>query len=384
MDILAHNTPAFVTELKTPEDIGDVLLTGATGFLGIHVLKYLLDRTRKTVYCLLRPGQDTAEKRLQNMLMYYFDGPMWEMFGSRIKCIEGDITEPESLTGLAACDFKTVINCAACLKESHKILEAVNWHGVENLISFCREHQKRLVQVSTVSIAGTAEPGKVPEGKLLNETDHNFGQKLEDKYVYTKFKAEEAILKAIEQDGLDAKIIRAGNLTSRYIDGEFQVNFVRSTFMQGLRAYAALGKVPVSVLDQTVEFSPVDRTAEAVVLLAATPKDFTVFHATNGHRVETGDVIDALFQAGVQIKIVDEAEFQDTFREAYADKERRRIVAPLIAFQKGQGGESYVGHSNAFTTKALYRLRFKWPIINEAYLINAFRALEGLDFFRAE
>ena len=80
-NVLAHNTSAYVTEIDDPEEIGDVLLTGATGFLGIHVLKYLLDHTKKMVYCLILPGNDTAEKQLQNMLMYYFDDPFWELFG---------------------------------------------------------------------------------------------------------------------------------------------------------------------------------------------------------------------------------------------------------------------------------------------------------------
>ena len=71
--ILSHNSSEYVNEIKEPEDIGNVILFGSTGFLGIHVLKYLLDHTFKDIYCVIRPGADTAEKRLQNMLMYYFD-----------------------------------------------------------------------------------------------------------------------------------------------------------------------------------------------------------------------------------------------------------------------------------------------------------------------
>ena len=62
-NVLAHNTSAYVTEIDDPEEIGDVLLTGATGFLGIHVLKYLLDHTKKMVYCLILPGKERICKK---------------------------------------------------------------------------------------------------------------------------------------------------------------------------------------------------------------------------------------------------------------------------------------------------------------------------------
>ena len=116
--ILSHNSSEYVNEIKEPEDIGNVILFGSTGFLGIHVLKYLLDHTFKDIYCVIRPGADTAEKRLQNMLMYYFDAPMWELFGSRIRCISGDITDPESLKALQWNECKTVFNCGNVLSMS--------------------------------------------------------------------------------------------------------------------------------------------------------------------------------------------------------------------------------------------------------------------------
>ena len=385
-NVLSHNVPEFVHEIGEPVETGDILITGATGFLGVHVLKYLLDHTMKMIYCLINEDSDTAEQPLQNMLMYYFDGPMWEMFGSRIRCIKGDLMDAASIDALAAYDFKTVINCASCQKEAYKVMEAVNQKGVENLVSFCVKNSRRLVHVSTVGVAGTDGKGKLPAGKVMAENELSFGQVLADKYYETKFKAEEAVIGAIEKDGLDGKVIRVGNMTGRYSDGEYRINFVRNSFMQSLRAYTTLGKVPVSMLDMPVEFSPIDCTAEAVALLTATDSKFTVFHATNGHMVQMGDVIDSLFRVGIAISIVDDPEFEEAYKAAYANKEKRRIVAPVAPEKSKEGflAGGYIGHSNTFTTKALYRMKFKWPIINEEYMANAFRALKELDFFRGE
>lgn len=384
---LSHNISESITD-DTAENIvdtGDILLTGATGFLGIHVLKCLLDTTDKKVYCLLRANSDTAENRLKNMLMYYFDDPMPKLFGSRIEVIKGDITDRELILSLDSFDFGTVINCAACVKHfvQDDTLDRINWHGVENLIDLCLKAKRRLVQVSTVSIAGTGTVAQFGVDKKIYENELYFGQNLDNKYANTKFKAEQVLLKAVEDDGLDGMIVRVGNLMSRYSDGEFQINFVTNNFMRSMRAYARLGMIPVSALDKPVEFSPIDCTAQAVVTLSATERKYTVFHATNGHRVQMGDVIEAMNRIGVPVKAVSMKEFSEKFNAAMSDEKMNEILSPLISY-KGSQDEAvhyWIGHDNGFTTKMLYHLGFKWPIINEDYLANAFAALEGFGFF---
>ncbi|MBQ9679343.1 MAG: amino acid adenylation domain-containing protein [Ruminococcus sp.] len=381
---LAHNVNAYVDEIHG-EEIGDILLTGATGFLGAHVLRHLIGHTDKKIYCLLRGGSDTPDNKLKNILMYYFETPYEEFFGDRIITVSGDITDRDGVMKLADIGFGCVINCAACVKHfvQDDSLERINWHGVENLIDLCVETGRRLVQVSTVSVAGTSVNGAFSVDRKIRENELFFGQNLDNKYVYTKFKAEESLLRAIEERGLDGKIVRVGNLMSRYSDGLFQINSVTNGFMRSLRAYAALGVISVSALDELVEFSPIDCTASAVVTLASANSDFTVFHATNGHRVQMGDVIEAMNQSGIRIDIVSASEFGRAFNNALNDEKLSEAVSPLISYQASDQNtvEFFIDYDNAFTTKALYRLGFKWPIINEDYLKNVFDSLDSLAFF---
>ncbi len=379
---LAHNVSQYVDEIRKV-DTGDILLTGSTGFLGAHVLRYLIDNTDKKIYCLLR-GSD-RDDRLRSILMYYFETPYEELFGSRIFTVSGDITDREGVMKLAKINFGTVFNCAACVKHFVKddSLDRINWHGVENLIDLCVESDRRLVQVSTVSVAGTSVNGAFSVDKRIRENELFFGQNLDNKYVYTKFKAEEVLLKAVEERGLDGRIVRVGNLMSRYSDGLFQINSVTNSFMRSLRAYAALGMVSVSALDEMVEFSPIDCTAAAVVTLGGADSGFTVFHATNGHRVQMGDIIEAMNQTGIPVKIVSEKEFTEVFNKALADEKLSEYISPLISYQASDMNtiEFFIDYDNTFTTKALYRLGFKWPIINEKYLENVFESLSALAFF---
>ena len=53
--------------------IGNVLLTGSTGYLGIHILRELIDSDVENIYCLVRgKTQAAAESRLRSLLYYYF------------------------------------------------------------------------------------------------------------------------------------------------------------------------------------------------------------------------------------------------------------------------------------------------------------------------
>ena len=381
---LAYNVVENVEEISS-EDYGNILLTGATGFLGIHVLKKLLDMTDKTVFCLLRKDSLPPEAKLANMLMYYFENSMGNYFGSRIRVIEGDITDRKKILSLAKYDFDTVINCASYIdkEDQDEMLEKVNIGGLQNLIELCVSTERRLVQISTVSIAGTSINNSIPAAKKLHENELFFGQCIESKFIETKLRAEQAVLRAIARQGLNARIIRTGNLMSRIEDGQFHISSITNSFISSLRAYASIGKISVSVLDELVELSPIDCTAEAIITLAGACRDFTVFHATNDHRVQMGDIIRAMNMAGVYIETVSDEEYDEAYRDLLADVHMNGLVSSSISCfpSDDSPNEFYIGHDNTFTSKALYRLGFKWPIINEDYLSELFEALENLGYF---
>ncbi len=383
---LTYNTMAYVREI-TSKPLGDVLLTGATGFLGIHMLRELIENGNGKITCLIRKGSSvTAQKRLESMLVYYFGTNFSEAFESgRLKAVDGDITDRELVLSQDGISFNTVINCAACVKHFAKddILERVNVKGVENLIALCEKTGSRLIQISTVSVAGENVDHALPDTKHMYENMLYFGQDLSNQYVRSKFDAEKIILSHIAAGKLHAKIIRVGNLMSRDSDGEFQVNSITSGFMRNLKGYAAIGAYPVSEMGRPVEFSPIDLVAKAVRLLSGTPDKFTVFHAVNGHWIEMGDVIAAMNSAGVPVDAVDETEFSKRMSEAMQDEKKNMLVSGLISYLSSDADtvRSFVPEDHTFTKNALYRLGYRWPLTDERYLTGAIEALISMAFF---
>lgn len=74
-DIL-NSSMLVPNEIKNNE-IGNVLLTGATGYLGIHILDELLKNENNTIYLLVRKEKGmTVEQKVLNKLHYYLKTSM--------------------------------------------------------------------------------------------------------------------------------------------------------------------------------------------------------------------------------------------------------------------------------------------------------------------
>ncbi|MCR5605046.1 MAG: amino acid adenylation domain-containing protein [Lachnospiraceae bacterium] len=383
---LQHNTMKYIDEICSVP-LGNILLTGATGFLGIHVLKELLESDCGKITCFVRRGNsETAQKRLESMLVYYFEDNYRNAFASgKLKAIDGDLTDRELVLSQSGVSFDVVINCAACVKHfaNDDILTRVNVKGVENLIALCEKTGSRLIQISTVSVAGENVNYKLPDSLILRENMLYFGQDLSNQYVRSKFDAEKAILSAISAGKLRGKIVRVGNLMSRDSDGEFQVNSITNGFMRNLKGYAAIGAFPVSMMARPVEFSPIDKVAQAVCLLAGTPDTFTVFHAVNGHSIEMGDVVVAMNTAGIPVDVVSDAEIKGRMAVAMQDESRSMLVSGLISYLSSDADivRTYVGEDHTFSKNALYHLGYHWPLTDKKYLMSAIEALKSMDFF---
>ncbi len=108
-------------------DARHVLLTGATGFLGAHLLRTLLDETEATVHCLVRPGATEAMERVRRNLAAY---ELWsDADAARVRVVHGDLRRPR--LGLDAHELHELAG------EIDAIVHAaadVNWvHGYESL-----------------------------------------------------------------------------------------------------------------------------------------------------------------------------------------------------------------------------------------------------------
>ncbi len=362
------------------EPLGDVLLTGATGYLGIHILRDLIDSDARNIYCLVR-GKDmeAAAGRLRTLLFYYFSDAFKDLLGKRLHIILGDVTSDFS-EGLKV---DTVFNCAAIVKHFSEgtEIEDVNIGGAQRCVDYCLSTGAKLVHVSTASTRGLWA-GEI-KSDIFTEQRLYMGQFLGNKYIYSKFLAERLILDAVANKGLKAKIMRVGNLAARSTDGEFQANFQTNSFMGRIKVYNMLGCCPHSMRNMQVEFSPINEVAHAIVLLSSTPKECTVFHPYNIHGQFMGDVLTGLTTVGDGVRFVEQDEFAEAMERAKEDPQKAKQMSSLLAYQDMAHGQKTadVKRENNYTTQVLYRLGFDWSPTSWDYVERMLTAIGTLGFF---
>ncbi|MGX8703550.1 MAG: AMP-binding protein, partial [bacterium] len=386
--LLANNT---VDSFRAGDlgDLGNILVTGATGYMGAHLVAAFLEQEKGKVYCLVRKGRyASAAERLKYLLFYYFGPRYIKEIEERLEVFDGDVTRYDSFAKLEHLPIQTVFNCAANVKHFSQgtDIEDINVGGVENCIRFCEKVGAALVHFSTTSVCGTTEDLAKLEKPVLDEQSLFFGQDLDNKYTSSKLMGERKVLEAVAERGLRGKVIRVGTLAARESDGEFQINFLTNSFAGRLRSYAMLGVFPYELFENTICMGPIDMSCRAFLLLAKTPAACCLFNAINNHTMPLGDIIRRMINSGMEIRFVEQEEFKAALEEAERDPEKAAILASMTAYMGLSHGKAmvHVPVSSHYTTQILARLGFFWNASQDRYVDAFINVLSGFDFFDKE
>ena len=366
-------------------ELGNVLLTGATGFLGIHVLYEFIKNESGTIYCMFRKGKfDSCEDRLIDLMNYYFDEDFSDLIGSRIILSEGDITNLDDFKKLEDCPIDTIINCAAIVKHytADDYIFKVNVDGVINGLKFAESRNNvKYVQISTISVLSSfSENEEAYPDMTYNERTLYYEQDLTNKYLGSKFLAERMVLEAATR-GLTVKIVRVGNLMSRHDDGVFQKNYETNAFLNNIKVFKNIQAITPLMSKEETDMSQIDYVAKSVLELSKTPEKCRIFHSMNNHYISNGDIIDVLNDYGYNIREVNNEEFNEIYDKNMNDNIQGLITAEISVedYEEGDSFEDLVEIEQ--TTEILHLLGFYWPKPDKDYLKRLIDYLNKFNYF---
>jgi thioester reductase-like protein/short-subunit dehydrogenase involved in D-alanine esterification of teichoic acids len=265
-------------------------VTGATGFIGRHLVERLLDR-EGDIYVLVREG---SEDKLERLLAAAGDK------ADRIKPVKGDISEPS--LGLSDEDkaalqdiehffhLAAIYDMTASDEERNRRLNVL---GTQNAVDLANElGAKHLHYASSIAVAGEHDD-------IFTEDDFDVGQKLTHPYHQTKFEAEKLVRQQakvpwrVYRPAIVVGDSRTGEMDK--IDGPYYFFKAIQKVRHTLPEWFPLVGLEVG----RTNIVPVDYVAAAMDHIAHQDGlDGRAFHLVNPKMQKVGDVMNTFASAG--------------------------------------------------------------------------------------
>ncbi|TYP75461.1 amino acid adenylation domain-containing protein [Paenibacillus methanolicus] len=363
--------PRSVLAAPVPENI---LLTGATGYLGSHLLYDLLTGSDTTIIALVRGAtHQAATERLNDVMTMYF-GPsvLWLMNG-RVHVVESDLEQPG--LGLSPVEMRllprqidAIIHAAADVRhfgDARKFERTNVASTVELLKLLDAPHRIHFHYVSTISVPESlAQSGQweqvAAENKLAREL------RVDNVYSSSKLEAEKLVMAAGER-GLPVTIHRPGNLTCHSGTGRFQRNIESNAFYQLIKAMLLLGKAPMA--DWHVDFTPIDFASSAIARLALMPEtEGQVFHIVNPHQILYADLVQMIRDCGYPVELMSMQAYTEWLLDASMPKDPEGLRIAMSQLGGDGAQDSPLVYDCANASAFLEETAIACPRIDQAFI----------------
>lgn len=305
-------------ELRAPGPVKSplgraVLLTGATGFLGVYLLDALIRDGVERVHCVVRaPNASMAELRLRAHAAAY--GFAYEDWGARVAVTVGDLAEArfgldQGAWETLACEVDAIVHNGANVNFLFEYPELRRENVVstrEALALACEQRAKAMHYVSTWAVFGARRYA----GAVIDE-----GTSAEEPpiggYAQSKYASERMLLAARER-GVTANIYRPTLVGWDDATGRYNP---REAFVRLVSTCVATRCAPDA--DFVLPITPVRYVADRIVAVAAERGAVNgTFHPTTESPVGFRQVVAMLRAAGHTIEEVS----WETFRARAAQQ----------------------------------------------------------------
>ncbi|TBL76113.1 non-ribosomal peptide synthetase [Paenibacillus thalictri] len=360
----------------------EVLLTGGTGYIGMHILHELLQETDCRLHLLVRASsKEAAAGIIGELWAFYFETPFASV-QERVRFYAGDMTLER--LGLSEDVYGELEDCIDCIIHSAaytkhygfaRDFERSNVTGTVNMIRLAAEGRaKHLYYLSTLSVALGTTPER--SGHIFSEYTVADGRASDNYYVQSKLEAEKRIW-AHHQEGHGATIIRLGNIVFHSETGKFQRNIEDNAFYRLIRGLIHLRRMP-DLPARSLDFSFVDCASRAVARIVAAGVPDAVIHVAHPHPISYRRLARLLNEAAqlegdIQLQAVQEILREIAAASAGQVKSASQHSQGLEQVRLELEGETSSQSSPLLlcSTKSmllLRRLNVEWPLVQREHI----------------
>jgi thioester reductase-like protein len=361
-----------------------ILLTGATGFLGAHLLDDLSRLTSATIYCLVRaddPGE--ARRRLEENLLSLTGSPLP---AGRVVPVRGDLAKP--CLGLTPSAFECLASEIDCIVHNGAMLnhlapyERLRAANVISTIDLLRlagsKRPKWMYYVSSMIAAADCDA----EGSLLEQLPVGDASQINGGYAQTKW-VSERLLRDAAARGFGVTVYRPGIIGGRRDTGAWSV--AHDHLLLLLKGCQQMACAPDS--PNKVDLTPVDFVSEAIVRLALTGPSHPVVHLCNPQPLTWPTLVEWMNELGYPLRLVP----FDVWQSQLASIDETNALFPLLSMYLE---ESVIGQrqmliaklsnvTREFTAPMLAGVNLAYPTIDKELWQKYVRYCRDCGFFPA-
>lgn len=358
----------------------NILITGASGFLGAFLTHEILQQNQKKVYCVIRAdsAQNAAERLRQNLSKR---GLWWGGMDSRIEAIPGDLGKPR--LGLDDRTFQRLTNEVDTILHNgalvdfvrpYLLLKPANVDGTVEILRLAASGRPKPVHfVSTLSVFPPVKHGEQRIEREDSELDF-LPERLHGGYAQSKWVGERLCFQARDR-GLPVNIYRPGVVLGPSGTGN-AVDF----FHMLVKGCIQLGLAPH--LEVHFNLTPADYVAPAIVdiMLSNAPRN-KAYNFVNPQRLRWDDLLAWLSEQGYEFARCSFAEWVATLRQTVEQGEEN-VLASLLYFLAEMPPEAlqFPWFSATETEEALRKTPITCPPANHTLLTHWLADLQRSGF----
>jgi len=324
-----------------------IFVTGATGFLGAHLLRDLLEQTAAAVHCLVRASNEEhgTSRLIENLTRYQLWKPEYR---GRLHVVLGDLAKPR--LGMAEREYTRLSEEIDIIYHNGSVVDFIkpyralkngNVGGTEEVLRLaCVNRIQPVVYVSTVALFNnpstneSRSPTRIAEAFVQGCARPPLGGYAQSKWVA------ERLMAIASSRGLPVCVVRPGEIA-----GSSETGHLNDADILSILLRAMVGMHCLPELETSVDFIPVDLLSRLIVRIASRPESigrvYNMVHPEPVGLLEYAREVNAL---GMDVSLVPYTEW--TARLArYAEKtndDRIRSLMPLFTENVPGQGKSWI------------------------------------------